>query len=80
MFVSATTEVLADTAVLYELRITWIPVQRFGAACDGIFRAAVPPFPQPLLISVPARNASLAEPCSAYQRSDSRRSSGNRVG
>ena len=30
MFVSATTEVLADTAVLYELRLTWIgarPVQ-----------------------------------------------------
>jgi len=52
MFVSATTEVLADTAVFYELRLTWIgvrPVQWFGAACDGIFRAAVPPFPQPLL-------------------------------
>ena len=30
MFVSSTTEVLADTAVLYELRLTWIgsrPVQ-----------------------------------------------------
>ena len=31
------------------------------AACDGMFRAAVPPFPQPLLISVPARNAPEAE-------------------
>ena len=27
MFVSATTEVLADTAVLYELRLTWIGVR-----------------------------------------------------